>query len=114
MKPILTNIVLFLFPQILLSQIAADSAYLFEETKDDFYEFHWQGSIEISRDSTFYNLSCGDRIDSIELIDASKKIVWQSTDVESTRTIPAEIVREKSYSIRIYEELGVTEFIWFP
>ena len=99
---------------MLLSQIAADTSYLFEETKDDFYEFRWQVSVKITLDSTFYYLSGGDRIDSIELIDASKKIVWQSNYVESTQTIPAEIVREKSYSIRIQGELGVTEIIWFP
>jgi len=114
MKPVLTNIFLFLFPQILLCQVAADTAFLFEEATDDFHEFRWQAELEVISDSTFYYFHSSDGIRRIELIDSSQAVIWKSKNVDSSHSVPVQLIREKSYSIRLHGSFGMTEVMWFP
>lgn len=114
MKKVLTIIILVLIPYILLAQVAADTSFLFEEIKDEFHDFRWQSDLEISHDSTFYYLKSADIHERLELIDSCHNTIWNSESTEPIQAIPTPLVRENSYSIRIYGELGVTEVIWKP
>jgi hypothetical protein len=114
MKRILTNVLIVFSPLYLLCQTVADTSFSFEETTDDFHEFRWQAELEVTYDTTFYYFKSVSGTARIELIDSSQAIIWRSKSVESTHSVPAELVRDKLYSIRLYGSLGITEVIWFP
>lgn len=114
MKQFITSLILAISPISLLSQIVADTSFLLDKTEDEFHEFYWQNELEISHDSTFYYFNPKIEIERLEVISLSNEIIWNSEDIDLTMSIPAALLKESHYHIRIHGPMGITEVIWFP